>query len=122
MLNGLRVPYFIGDVHDRRLEIDFALGAVELDVNAALRLDALELRQEIDVEICAPEFAIGDAAEPKIFLEFDDAANRFIFHAAKLLRSDRAVAKFFSRVQKKLRTQKAADMIVGRPPPPAARV
>src|SRR2546421_44495 len=77
-LNRLRVPYFAGDLHDRRLEIDFAFRAVELDVDAALRLDAFKLRQKIDVEVRAPEFAVGNPAQSQIFLEFDDAADRLV--------------------------------------------
>ena len=99
-LNRFRVPHFAGDVHDGRLEIDFAFRAVELDVNAALRLDALELRQEIDVKVGAPEFAVGDAAQSQIFLEFDDAADRFILHGAEL-----------GRIEQEFGAQEAADMV-----------
>src|SRR5205807_1292091 len=85
-LNGLRVPHFAGDLHDRRLEIDFAFGAVEFDVDAAFRFDAFELGQKVDMKVGAPEFAVGDAAQSQLLLEFDDAADRVVLDGAKLVR------------------------------------
>ena len=99
------------DDFDRRLEIDFALGAVELDVNAALRLDALELRQEIDVEIGAPEFAVGDAAQSEILLELDDAADRFVLHGTELGCVDCACAELLACIEQEFGAQEAADVV-----------
>ena len=73
-------------LHHRRLEVDFAFRAVKADVNAALRRDALELRQEVDMEIRAAIFAVGDAAQAQILLELDDAADRIVFDAPQLRR------------------------------------
>ena len=46
------------------------VGAVEADGDAALGLDAVELRQKVDVEIGAPELAVGDAVQAEVLLEF----------------------------------------------------
>ena len=94
-----------GDLHHRRREIDVALGAVELDVDAALGLDAAELRQEVDVEIGAPELAVGDAAQAEVLLELDDVANRLVLDAreavaaemAPVLNCSRASSRNFGR-------------------------
>ena len=47
--------------------------AVEADVDAALGLDALELGQEVDVEIGAAELAVGDAAQAQVLLVAHDS-------------------------------------------------
>ena len=91
-LNRPRMADLSGHLHHRRLEIDVAFRAVEFDVNAALRLHALELRQEIDVEIRAPILAVGDAAQAQVFLELDDAADRLVLDGSKPRGVDRAGA------------------------------
>ena len=62
-------------------EIDVARVAVEADRDPALGLDAVELRQEVDVEVGAAELAVGDAAQAQVLLELDDVADRRVFDA-----------------------------------------
>ena len=110
-LNRFRVAHLARDVHDRRLEIDVALRAVKLDVDAALRLDAFELREEIDMEVRAAKFAVRDPAQSQILLKLDDAANRFIFDAAQLRSADAPLLELLACVEQEFRPQKTADVI-----------
>ena len=74
-----------GDVHDRRGEVHLAAGAAKARRDAAARFDAFELLQKVDVEIGAPELAVGDALQPEILLEAHDVADRGVFDGAQLL-------------------------------------
>ena len=64
------MPDLALDMHGRRLEAD--LGAVVLaefgDELAVMRLDAVELLEEVDVEIGAAEFAVGDPLQADLLL------------------------------------------------------
>ena len=79
-LDRLHVADRARHLHHRRRELDIALGGVEADRDAALRFDALELLEEIDVKVGAAEFAVGDSGESGVFLEPDDVADRGILH------------------------------------------
>ena len=100
-----------GDVHDRRREANVAGGAVELRGDAAARLDPAELLEEVDVEVGAAELAVRDTAQPEVFLELHDVANRGVFHRAQLRARDRAALRLLACVQQFLRPEKAADVI-----------
>ena len=91
-LDRLDVAHRAGYVHHRRREIDVAGSAVEGDRDAALRFDALELLEEVDMEIGAPEFAVGDALQSEILLETNDVADRRILDLAQ--RGGRDLALF----------------------------
>ena len=90
-LDRPRVAQLPGDVHHRRGEVDLAAGAVEARRDAAARLDALELLQKVDVEIGAPELAVGDALQPEILLEPDDVADRRVLDGTQLVLGDRSL-------------------------------
>src|SRR5689334_21610234 len=79
--------------------------------DAAVRLDAVELRQEVDVEVRAPELAVGDAAQPEVLLELDDAANRLVLHLAKRGSVQRARLELVARVEQEFRPEEAADVV-----------
>ena len=80
-------------------------------MNAAFRRNAAQLGEEVDVKVRAPVFTIGDAAQPELFLEFDDAADGVVLDAPQLRQVDRARAKLLARVEQDLGSQEAADMI-----------
>ena len=71
-----------GNVHDRRGEIHIAAGAAETHGDAAPGLHALQLFEEVDVEISAAELAIGNAVQAEIFLEAHDVADGRVFYFA----------------------------------------
>src|SRR5204863_1821976 len=98
------------DMHDRRREVDVAGVAVEADRDAALGLHALELGQEVDVEIRATELAVGDAAQAQVLLESDDVANCRILDDAQRLRGDLALGESLARLDERARSQEAADV------------
>ena len=99
------------DAHHRRCEVDVALRAVKADGDAALGLDAFELLQEIDVEVGAPEFAVGDALEAEILLEADDVSDGGVFDGAQPHAIDLAALEAVARLQELRRSQEAADVI-----------
>lgn len=61
---------------------------MELDVDAAFGLDALKLREEVDMEVRATVFAVGNPAQSEVLLERDDSAYRLVLDGAKLPRID----------------------------------
>jgi hypothetical protein len=67
----------------RRREIDLLVAAVELRSDAAAHGDAIELLQEIDMEIGAPILAVGDAAEADRLLQRDRVADGAVFDLAQ---------------------------------------
>ena len=105
------MPHFARDLHHRRREVDVAGRAVEAHRDAALGLDALELRQEVDVEIGAAELAVGDAAQAQVLLELDDAADRVVLHAAQRRGVDGAGLVLLARIEQRLGAQEAADVV-----------
>src|SRR5690606_11531538 len=88
--------------------------AMELDA-AALALDdveAVEHAHAIEMPPGAPELAIGDGLEARIFLHPNDVANGFIFDGAQFLRAHAAIlAARLARCLDAVRTQKRADNI-----------
>ena len=82
-LDRLDVAHRAGHLHHRRREIDVAGGAVKADRDAALGFDALELLEEVDVEVGAPELAVGDAVQAEVLLEADDVADRRVLDFAQ---------------------------------------
>src|SRR4029453_11422961 len=92
-------------------EIDVALRTVKVHRDPALRFDASELGQEVDVEVRPPVLAVRDTPQPQILLEFDDVADRLVFHGSKLVCGDLTRLELIARVEEKPRTQEAADVI-----------
>src|SRR5258705_13814101 len=82
-LDRLHVAHRPRHPHDRRREIDVALRAVKAHCDSALRLDARELLEEIDMEISTAVFAVGDTLEPDVFLELHYITDRCILYFAQ---------------------------------------
>ena len=59
----------------------------------------------------AAEFAVGDAMQPQVLLEFDDLADGAILDLAQGLRGDGAAGTLLARIEQVLRPQETADMI-----------
>ena len=83
----------------------------KLTGDAALGLDAFELRQEVDMEIGAAELAIRDAAQSQVLLELDDAADRLVLDAAQRRGVDGAGLVLLARVEQRLGAQEAAHVV-----------
>jgi hypothetical protein len=71
-----------------RRELLAAVGP--LDHDRKIGLDAADLLEEIDVEIGAAEFSVGDRLQAGLFLEFDDFGDRLVLDLAQLGRIDLA--------------------------------
>ena len=101
------------DVHGRRLEADFA--AVVLaefgDELAVVGLDAVEPLEEVDVEIGAAEFAVGDPLEADVFLRAHDLADACVLDRAQFLGRQGLGEELLARRPQPLGAEKAADMI-----------
>ncbi|GAA0317141.1 hypothetical protein GCM10009087_29410 [Sphingomonas oligophenolica] len=63
------------------------------------------------MEIGPSEFAVSDSLQPEIFLELDDAADRFVLDRAQYRRVDLAAAMLRTRIKQCLGAKEAADMI-----------
>src|SRR5258708_37771730 len=100
-----------GDVQDGRREIDISLLAVEVRGEPAARLHAVELLEEVDMEIGAAELAVGHRLEAKALLEAHDVADREVLDLAQLFLRDRALLVPLARLEQLLRAQEAADVI-----------
>src|SRR5207253_8777271 len=100
-----------GGVRHRRCEVEFAGGALEMGGDAAARLHALKLLEEIDMEIRAPKFTVGDACQADVLLQAHDVANRFVFRRSQLVAGERALLKTLARFEQFHRPQEAADVI-----------
>ena len=101
----------------RRREVDVARRAVELHRDAAVRVDARELLEEVDVEERAAEFAVGDALQARVFLQLDDVADGVVLDRAQrlgvdLARLKRARASCNSGGRRKLPTWSARNGIL----------
>jgi hypothetical protein len=94
-------------LHHRGREIDVARGAVEADRDAALRLDAVELRQEVDVEVRAAKLAVGDAASPRSSWNLTMPRIASSSTAAKLRGVDRPGLELVARVEQELGAQES---------------
>src|SRR5262249_24959420 len=110
-LDRLRVLHLAGDFQDRRREADVALLRMELRGEAGVRLDAVELLEEIDVEECAAEFPVGDALQPHVLLELDDPADCRVLELAQLLLRNLAGGMPVARLEQLFRAQEAADVV-----------
>ncbi len=99
----------VDDAHHRRREL---LGAVGLpDGDRDVRLDAAELLEEVDVEIGAAEFAVGDRLQAGVLLHLHDLGDRAILDRAQLRRRDLAARLLLARLEQVFRAQEAADVI-----------
>jgi len=76
------------------------------------RHHALELLEEIDVEIGAAELAVGDALQAPVLLELDDVADRLVLDRAQLGAADRVLLEMLvARLEQLFRAQEAAYVI-----------
>src|SRR5258705_13308453 len=97
-----------GDLQHRRREAHVAPLGMELRGEARVRFHAIELLEEVDVEVLAAEFAIGDAMKAESFLELHDVADRIVLDLAQLWLGYLALPELLARVQHGLRAQEAA--------------
>jgi hypothetical protein len=105
------VPHLLRDVHDRRREVDVARVAVEADRDAALGLHALELGQEVDVEIRAAELAVGDAAQAQGPPGIARCRDRRVLDGAQRLGRESRPSRSLARLEERARAQEAADVV-----------
>ena len=100
-------------MHGRRLEAD--LRAVVLAERggelAVAHLDAVELLQEIDMEIGAAELAVGDPLEADLLLPPDHLADALVLDGAQRRRVDLVGEELLPRLAQGGGTQEAADVI-----------
>lgn len=88
--------------------------AVRCDVgrrDIALRLDAVEVDAEVDVEVGAAELAIRHGAEAIFNLALHDSRNVLVLNLAELFGGDLASGSFVTRGQNNLGTQKGPDLV-----------
>src|SRR5215204_1444891 len=105
------MSHLVRNLHYGRREIHLSLRAVKMDWNTAFCLDTFELCQKIDMEIRAPEFAVGDPAQAEVLLELDDVPDGFVFDVAQLRMGYLPDPQLFARVEQEFRPQEAADMV-----------
>ena len=106
----LHMADLVDHPHCRRGEF---LGAVGLDESDGyVGLHASELVEEINMEIGASEFAVGDAFEPHVLLEADDFGDGAVLHQPQLLLGEFAARLAVARLQQVLRPQKTAHVVV----------
>ncbi len=110
-LDRPRVAHVARHVHYRRREVDVAGVAVEADGDAALDLHTFQLCQEVDVEVGPAEFAVGDPPQAQVFLKAHDVANRRVLDLPQFGGAHRAGLEALARVEQRLRTQEAADVV-----------
>ena len=64
------MAHLAGHLHHRRREVDSLPSSLwKLTAMPPLRLDAVELLEEVDVEIGAAELAVGDALQAEVLLQ-----------------------------------------------------
>jgi hypothetical protein len=77
----------------------------------ALLFDAGDVLEEVEVEVCAAELAVGDGAEAVLDLLLCDVGDPFVFDFAQLFGTDLAIGGFSAGVEDGFRTQKGPDMV-----------
>ena len=110
-LDRLHVPELAGDMQHRWGEIHVADRAPELDRDAAAHFHPFKLLEEIDVEKCAPELAVGDAVQAPVLLHAHDLANRSVFDLPQRGRVDLAFLASGARLEEFLGAQETAHVI-----------
>lgn len=106
-LDGVRVAQFAGDDEGWRRE-----AVLVADVaNLALLLDAREVLQEVEMEVCAAELAICDAAEPVLDLQLCDFGDGFVFDLAQVGGGDVTIRSLAARIEDLLGSQEGADVV-----------
>jgi hypothetical protein len=110
-LDRLDVPHGRRDFHHRRRKFHVALRRVELHRDTAFGLDPCELFEEVDMEIRAPELAVGDSGQAGVLLEVDDVANRRVLGHAQLRLRDFAFGAAVARGEELGGTKEAADVV-----------
>ena len=103
------MPHLVDHAHHRRRELFRAVGAA--DRHHFARLHAAQLLEEIDVEVRAPKFAVGDGRKADVLLHLHDLGDRAVLDGAELRRRDLAARLLLARLEQILRAQEAADVI-----------
>ena len=73
--------------------------------------NAAQLLQKIDMKVSAAEFAIGDALQANVFLEFDNFRDGLVLNTSQLFSREDAFCLLLTRLQQVLGTQKAANVV-----------
>src|SRR5271165_292689 len=106
-------PDLAADMHRRRLEPD--LRAIVLaergDEFTVVGFDALEALEEIDVEIGAAEFTVGDPLQTHVLLRAHDLANAFVLDCVHVRRRKPTSGEPLARFPKALGAKITADVI-----------
>src|SRR5690606_8836095 len=76
------------------------------------RFDAVELVEEVDVEVRAAVFAVGDRLQADFLLEAHHFPNRAILDLAQRGGIDAARGEFAPGIHQEGRAQEAADVVV----------
>jgi hypothetical protein len=109
-LDVFDVAHLIDHAHHRWRQFHGAVGPLDSDRDVGLH--PADLLQEIDVEIGAAEFAVGDAFKAHVFLEPHDFGDGLVFDFAQLFRRDLALGFLLAGLEQVLGAQKAADVVV----------
>jgi hypothetical protein len=108
-LDVLHMAHLVDHTHDRWSQL---LGPVRLfDHHRNVRLDPAQLLKEVDVEIGAAEFAVGDRLQADILLELDDLGDCLVLDLAQLGGAELALGLLVARLEQVLGAQETADMI-----------
>jgi hypothetical protein len=77
----------------------------------ALLLDAGDVLEEVEVEVCAAELAVGNGAEAVLDLLLGYVCDPFVFDFAQLLGTDLVIGRIGAGVEDSLWAQKRSDMV-----------
>ena len=108
-LDVLDVTHLVDDADRRRCELLGTVGLLHGDGDVGL--DAAELLEEVEVEIGAPELAVGDGLQADVGLEAHDLVDRAVLDLAQLRGRDLAAGLLLTRLQQVSRTEEAADVV-----------
>jgi hypothetical protein len=111
-LDVARMADRLSDLHYRWCVAELlAAMLVEMYLGTAGFFDTVELKQEVGVEIGAPEFSVGDSLQAEILLERDHATDRGILDSAKRVRIDPLRSEIATGCKQCRRTQETADVV-----------
>jgi len=108
-LDVLDVAHLVDHAHHRRRQLLRSVGLPDRDRDVGL--DAAELREEVDVEVGAPELAVGDAVQADVFLEPDDLRDGVVLDGTQRLGRDLAARFSLARLEQALGSQETADVV-----------
>ena len=100
-----------GHAEHRGREVDVAFLAVKMRGQPAPRFHAFELLEEVDVEVGAPELAVGDALQPDVFLQPHNVRDGAVLDGAQFRLVDLALLEPFARSEQLGRPKEASDVV-----------